>query len=316
MDPLWVFPYGWGESVKPRAWIRYHPIRNVKREDSMATYDCTFDGCAEPNPGKMGCGWTINGVGDGYAAGHGTNNKAEYLALIRLLEVLKTQVQLGDEITIAGDSELVINQLAGEYRCKSVGLYPLKAESTALIGEIKRIAGNRMALRWHPREQNEAADAESLRAIGVDPEARKRAYSAEEGYGTLTDAAREVGISAIMVGRVLYNLGYRADGKPTQKAWDEEIVSQHYPNSWTPYPVIDWHRAKVVELVLTATPEQTQKAEKPKVERTRMVALDGNTYPHREAIRMAGGKWDPMRKIWRVPEAVHHILAAQIRVAG
>ncbi|XP_070679299.1 uncharacterized protein [Malus domestica] len=47
-----------------------------------------------------------------------TNNRAEYEALIIGLEIL---IELGAiEVELFGDSELVINQLNGEYKCKHI----------------------------------------------------------------------------------------------------------------------------------------------------------------------------------------------------
>lgn len=36
-----------------------------------------------------------------------------------------------------------------------------------------------------------------------------------------------------------------------------------------------------------------------------LVALSGDTYPHRDLIRSAGGKWDADAKVWRVPASEH-----------
>jgi ribonuclease HI len=46
-----------------------------------------------------------------------TNNRAEYQALIKGLELLK-EVR-ADTVEVFGDSMLVINQLAGIYECRS-----------------------------------------------------------------------------------------------------------------------------------------------------------------------------------------------------
>src|SRR5208337_4135084 len=154
-----------------------------------------------------------------------------------------------------------------------------------------------VSLHWHPREKNELADAESKRAIGVDPDAKKASRVPAPGYGTQSEAAKIAGCSAVIAGRVLDNLGYRDDGKPTQKAWDESLVSEHFPNSWTPYSVKDWHIERVAALVRRATPEQRKPSGKPAKPKLKMIALEGNTYPHREAIKVAGGKWDKLHKV-------------------
>ena len=119
-------------------------------------------------------------------------------------------------------------------------------------------------------------------------------------FGTPGDAARVAEVSAVMVGRILDNMGLRDHGKLTEKAEHAGIVSEHYPKSWTPYAVTDWHS------------EMTKKVERPKAEKVRMVVLEGNTYDHREAIKAAGGKWDALRKVWHVPEPQFAALSSQI----
>ncbi len=270
----------------------------------MAIYNCTFDGCAEPNPGMMGCGWTINDEAFSCSPGSGTNNEAEYYALINLFVALLDRVQSDDSVEICGDSDLIISQINGDYAVKSWKLQPLwKQASTNMLQLRER--GCTLSLYWHPRERNELADAASKRAIGTDPEKEKASRAVAPGYGTLSDAAKIAGCSAVIVGRVLDNVGYRDDGKPTQKAWDEGLVSEHFPNSWTPYSTKDWHSERVAALVFGATPEQRKPSGKPAKPKLKMIALEGNTYPHREAIKAAGGKWDKLYKVWRVPESEH-----------
>ena len=43
-----------------------------------------------------------------------------------------------------------------------------------------------------------------------------------------------------------------------------------------------------------------------------MKALTGNTYPIKEQIRSAGGKWNPNEKVWYVPENVFEKLQSLI----
>jgi ribonuclease HI len=90
----------------------------------MAIYKCTFDGYAEPNPGLMGCGWTINGGSFSCSAGRGTNNEAEYHALINLIAGLLDRVLSEDCVEICGDSDLVVNQINREYAVRSANLFP------------------------------------------------------------------------------------------------------------------------------------------------------------------------------------------------
>jgi len=64
-----------------------------------------------------------------------TNNQAEYQALIKELELLK-EVH-ADAVEIFRDSMLVINQLAGNYECRSEVLIIYYEKSMQLLKEFK-----------------------------------------------------------------------------------------------------------------------------------------------------------------------------------
>lgn len=123
-----------------------------------------FDGACLGNPGPMGIGYVLEGP-DGVLAegserlpGNGTNNIAEYTALIRGLE---KAIDLGvAEIVIRGDSQLVINQLLGKFRVTHPGLRPLHAKLETLAAKFQTID-----IKWIPREQNKQADKLSYRAL-------------------------------------------------------------------------------------------------------------------------------------------------------
>jgi ribonuclease HI len=84
--------------------------------------------------------------------GDATNNVAEYTALIKALERLKKEGLVG-EITVYGDSELVIRHLKGVYAVRSERLRSLYEKALGLIHEL----GARV--EWVPREKNTEADA-------------------------------------------------------------------------------------------------------------------------------------------------------------
>lgn len=82
--------------------------------------------------------------------GSGTNNIAEYTAVIRALE---TAHRLGDkEVHIKSDSQLIIRQLTGEYKVKDPKLKPLKTQVESLC------RGLRVSFEHIPREHNTEAD--------------------------------------------------------------------------------------------------------------------------------------------------------------
>lgn len=90
----------------------------------MKKYYAWFDGSAKPNPGKIKIGGyiqdeagkTIEEFSD--RKGRGTNNLAEYLALYRICVLVSVH---GIKcIEIKGDSQLIINQVNGDSKCKHV----------------------------------------------------------------------------------------------------------------------------------------------------------------------------------------------------
>lgn len=119
------------------------------------------DGGARGNPGPAGIGAALF-VEDGGGGleeiaavseyiGRGTNNEAEYLALIAGLEAA---LELGvGEIEIRADSELIVRQLSGQYRVKSANLKPLHAKAMSLLGKVDAWSAKHVA-----RELNRRAD--------------------------------------------------------------------------------------------------------------------------------------------------------------
>ncbi|MFA6530198.1 MAG: ribonuclease HI family protein [Candidatus Micrarchaeia archaeon] len=124
------------------------------------------DGACSGNPGKMGIGAVITENGKtlieiSEAIGNGTNNIAEYTAVIRALEEAK---KLGiKEITLRSDSLLVIKQLRNEFKVKEFHLRELKRKV------VKVSEGMAIKYEHIPREENGIADELSKRAIGLCP---------------------------------------------------------------------------------------------------------------------------------------------------
>jgi ribonuclease HI len=80
-----------------------------------------------------------------------TNNEAEYLALIRLLEYcIANKVE---NILINTDSQLVANQINGLYQVKSDKIRALYEKSKNLISQLKNVK-----VRYVPRKKNKEAD--------------------------------------------------------------------------------------------------------------------------------------------------------------
>lgn len=88
---------------------------------------------------------------DKMAIGEATVNEAEYSGLIRGLFICR---QMGAaEVEVYADSQLVINQMNGEWQIKNQELREYNAE---VWDEVKHF--NEVVFTWVPREQNQAAD--------------------------------------------------------------------------------------------------------------------------------------------------------------
>jgi ribonuclease HI len=80
-----------------------------------------------------------------------SNNQVEYEALVLGLEIL---LQMGiKNITVFGDSQLVINQVRGQYKCGSVLLAPYLVSVQQLLQEFQECT-----LHHLPREENHEAN--------------------------------------------------------------------------------------------------------------------------------------------------------------
>jgi ribonuclease HI len=117
-----------------------------------------FDGSSVPNPGEMTIGGRIVEISSGdiictYSerAGSGTNNQAEYLSLIKLLEkALENNIS---KLYLRGDSKLVVNQVNGSWRCSKHTLQPLQKRCRELLAKF-----DEWNLEHVHREYNKEAD--------------------------------------------------------------------------------------------------------------------------------------------------------------
>lgn len=107
-----------------------------------------FDGSSIGNPGPSASAYIIQKASgevieeEGIFIGEGTNNVAEYRALIFALEKAK---ELGlKEIELRTDSELIVNQILGNYRVRAEKIIPL-------FKKVKRLLKN---FKWEIRKVN------------------------------------------------------------------------------------------------------------------------------------------------------------------
>lgn len=114
------------------------------------------DGGARGNPGPSACGIVIFHNDklidfDAFYVGHTTNNQAEYLALRKGVEIV---CKLRPEsVKFYLDSELVVNQMKGEYKIKN---NELKNHAEGIFGMLDCI--KHYSFHHVPRKDNKFAD--------------------------------------------------------------------------------------------------------------------------------------------------------------
>ena len=122
------------------------------------------DGGSRGNPGAAAIGAVIESKHYSAPIGETTNNIAEYKAVIFALK--KAKHLLGNEkcaeteIEIRSDSELLVNQIKGDYKIKDKELQPLFIEIWNLKQDFKNVE-----FILIPREENKIADSLVNRAL-------------------------------------------------------------------------------------------------------------------------------------------------------
>jgi ribonuclease HI len=124
------------------------------------------DGGARGNPGPAAFGYVLeadNGhvlAAHGEAIGRATNNVAEYRGLVA---GMARAAELGvEELDVVSDSELLVNQMKGDYKVKNEALRELWEEANELERRFRRVrytAVRRAHNELADRLVNEALDA-------------------------------------------------------------------------------------------------------------------------------------------------------------
>lgn len=125
-----------------------------------------FDGLCEPrNPGGVATyGIVIQRNGktiyeDGGLAeaepwtDDASNNVAEYSAVIKALEWLDQNEKHDSSVIIRGDSKLIVNQLNGKFKVKSLRIIELHHKAKKLLSKFRHLK-----IEWVDRSLNEEAD--------------------------------------------------------------------------------------------------------------------------------------------------------------
>ena len=109
--------------------------------------DIYFDGGAVPNPGQCHAALMVEGKPMEAKLGYGTNNFAEWTALLWGME---TALHHGaEDVTLMGDSKLIVMQSTGMWRIKQRDFLSIKAEFDLLRPKFRSCA-----VRYVPREKN------------------------------------------------------------------------------------------------------------------------------------------------------------------
>ncbi len=147
------------------------------------------DGGSRGNPGPAGFGCVVWSSDRGAVLAEGkqaigvtTNNVAEYRGLIAGLEQAR---RVGaDEVHVAMDSKLVVEQMAGRWKVKHPGLAELHQQARALASTFDTVS-----YEWIPRARNshadrlanEAMDAAATGGSAGDPPALPTSADPPEG---------------------------------------------------------------------------------------------------------------------------------------
>jgi ribonuclease HI len=159
-----------------------------------------FDGLCQPiNPGGISCYAFVVKCGgrilhsDYGIAGEpfsedSTNNVAEYTALIKALQWLLENNLGSAKVEIKSDSQLIVNQLTGDYKVKSKRIISLYKQVILLKSKFQDIQ-----IKWIPREKNREADRLTNKAynkaLQQNPEYLERAIH-DEGRRAASDRRR------------------------------------------------------------------------------------------------------------------------------
>lgn len=109
----------------------------IQTQPNTINYTLMFDGGSRGNPGICGCGFVIYmndeliSQDSCVISENNTNNYAEYMALI--LGLTKAKELNIKNLSVKGDSKLVINQVTNKFNVKSENLKDLYAEAKMLI---------------------------------------------------------------------------------------------------------------------------------------------------------------------------------------
>jgi ribonuclease HI len=190
---------------------------------SSAVLTIHIDGAARGNPGPAAFAYVITREGEllseeAGCLGTATNNLAEYTALVRALQ---RAVELGGEnLLIRSDSQLLVNQMNGQYRVKNAQLKRLYDEASQLRDQFRSVS-----ILHVPRAENSHADRLCNEALDGLHQPTKSSSSAPQrasmGHAArLRDEMREEGLAYLRSALSAWSRGDRSAPTPEQ-IWEQ-----------------------------------------------------------------------------------------------
>jgi ribonuclease HI len=138
----------------------------VPESSASERWQLWFDGCAQPNPGRLGLGaLLLSPAGERIelslpGARSGCNNEAEVGALCAALE--HAHAAGARHLQVRGDSDFAVRHLRGEQRTAVMALQTLVGRARDLLSHFDSVD-----LQWVPRHRNLDADRLSRAALGL-----------------------------------------------------------------------------------------------------------------------------------------------------
>ncbi len=179
-----------------------------------------IDGAARGNPGPAAFAYVISQNGKllaehGECLGATTNNRAEYIALIRALE--RAADVGGRRLTVYSDSELLVKQMRGEYRVKNEDLRQLYSEAQGLVRRFDAVT-----LQHVRREQNARADRLCNEALdGEKPAPARKAPPAKTKKAAVAPpSVHEDAIICLQAAAIAWSHGDASDPS-AESVWDQ-----------------------------------------------------------------------------------------------
>ncbi|MBL8469893.1 MAG: ribonuclease HI family protein [Methyloversatilis discipulorum] len=144
----------------------YRPPDQPAGQADAECWQLWFDGCALPNPGRLGLGALVVAP-DGRrfelsqpGSRHGCSNEAELEALRLALDL--AYAEGARQVLVTGDSDFVVRHLKGEQQTSVDALRIRLQDIDAVLARFDAVE-----FRWVPRHRNRDADRLSRAALGL-----------------------------------------------------------------------------------------------------------------------------------------------------